>query len=132
MNSGAICTIAMHALPRADERPDISVIVVNYNTAHLLDRMFAALDAARGRLTLQMIVVDNASCDGSADVLRTKYPNAELIENRVNVGFGRANNLALSRAQGRYVLLLNTDTFVESDTLRKTVDFMGEHPCCGV
>lgn len=117
---------------QADEHPDVTVVVVNYNTAHLLDRMFAALEAGRGVLRLQLIVVDNASRDGSADLLRTKFPNAELIENQVNVGFGRANNQALSRARGRYVLLLNTDAFVSADTLPKTVDFMDTHPRCGV
>jgi len=71
------------------------VVVVSYNTAHLLDQMFAALEAGRGALKLQVVVVDNASRDGSADFLRTKYPDVELIENRTNVGFGRANNQAL-------------------------------------
>ena len=87
---------------------------------------------AAGVLKLQVIVVDNASRDGSAELLRTKFPNAELIENRVNVGFGRANNQALPRARGRYVLLLNTDAFVSPDTLPRTVDFMDTHPRCGV
>jgi N-acetylglucosaminyl-diphospho-decaprenol L-rhamnosyltransferase len=117
---------------QADEHPDLSVIVVNYNTAHLLEEMFATLEASRGTLQVQLIVIDNASRDGSVDILRTKFPKAELIENRVNVGFGRANNQALPRIRGRYVLLLNTDAFVATDTLRKTVEFMDSHPHCGV
>jgi N-acetylglucosaminyl-diphospho-decaprenol L-rhamnosyltransferase len=112
--------------------PDVTVVVVNYNAAHLLDRMFAALDAARGTLKLQLIVVDNASCDGSVDILRARFPEVELIENTTNVGFGRANNQALAHARGRYVLLLNTDAFMSPDTLRKTVDFMDAHSGCGV
>jgi N-acetylglucosaminyl-diphospho-decaprenol L-rhamnosyltransferase len=123
------------ALPipsQASERPDVTVIVVSYNTAHLLDRMFGTLEAARGSLRLQVIVVDNASRDGSADILRTKYPNAELIENRTNVGFGRANNQALPWIRGRFVLLLNTDAFMAPDTLRTTVAFMEVHTRCGV
>jgi GT2 family glycosyltransferase len=115
-----------------DEHPDVTVIVVSYNTAHLLDRMFATLDAARAALKLQVIVVDNASRDNSVGILRTHYPHIELIENPTNVGFGRANNQAVSRARGRYVLLLNTDAFVSPDTLQKTVDFMDSHPRCGV
>lgn len=114
------------------KRPDVSVVVVSYNTAHLLDRLFGTIEAARGALGLQIIVVDNASRDGSADILRTKYPGVELIENAVNVGFGRANNQALTRALGRYVLLLNTDAFMSPDTLQKTVNFMDANPCCGV
>jgi N-acetylglucosaminyl-diphospho-decaprenol L-rhamnosyltransferase len=133
--ASVISTVAMESSPimsRADKRADVSVVVVNYNTAHLLDEMFAALEAARGALSLQMIVVDNASRDGSADVVRTKFPNVELIQNLANVGFGRANNQALARVRGRYVLLLNTDAFVAPDTLCKTVDFMDAHPRCGV
>jgi hypothetical protein len=115
-----------------DERPDVTVIVVNYNTAHLLDQMFTALEAARGKLGIQVSVVDNASRDNSVELLRTQYPSAELIENPVNVGFARANNQALPRARGRYVLLLNTDAFVSPDTLQKTVNFMDQNPRYGV
>jgi len=116
----------------SDAPPDLSIILVNYNTAHLLDRLFAALAAGQGALTLQIIVVDNASRDGSAELIRTHYPAAELIANKVNVGFGRANNQAVPRVRGRYVLLLNTDAFVSPDTLPKTVAFMDAHPRCGV
>src|ERR1700730_12225122 len=115
-----------------DARPDGSLIVVNYNTIHLLDRLLSALDCGRGDLTLQVIVVDNASRDGSADVLRSRHPGVELIENVVNVGFGRANNQALERVSGRHVLLLNTDAFIAADTLPKTVEYMDTHPGCGV
>jgi N-acetylglucosaminyl-diphospho-decaprenol L-rhamnosyltransferase len=111
---------------------DVSIVVVNYNTAELLEQMFAALQTAGGHLNLQVIVVDNASCDNSVEILREGYPGVELIENPRNVGFGRANNQALSRARGRYVLLLNTDAVVASDTLQKTVEFMDAHPRFGV
>jgi len=113
-------------------QPDVSVIVVNYNTGHLLARMFAALEAGRGTLTLQIIVVDNASRDNSVAVLRTQFPAAELIVNAVNVGFGRANNQALVRVRGRYALLINTDAFVAPDTLPLTVAYMEKDPHCGV
>src|SRR5450759_398996 len=118
--------------PLAAEPPDISVVVVNYNTAHLLGELFAALEASRGALKLQVIVIDNASRDGSVDILRTKCPNVKLIENRTNVGFGRANNQALPWIRGRYVLLLNTDAFMAPNTLQMTVDFLDAQPCCGV
>ena len=115
-----------------DHHTDLTVVVVNYNTAHLLYRMFAALEAAKGALTLQVIVVDNASRDGSVEILRAQFPSVELIENSINVGFGRANNQALPLVRGRYLLLLNTDAFVSPDTLQKTVEFMDSHPRCGV
>ena len=108
------------------------MVVVNYNTAHLFARMFAALEAAKAGLRLQVIVVDNASPDGSAEILRAQFPCVELIENSINVGFARANNQALPLARGRYLLLLNTDAIVSPDTLLKTVEFMDSHPRCGV
>jgi N-acetylglucosaminyl-diphospho-decaprenol L-rhamnosyltransferase len=115
-----------------DDHTDLTVVVVNYKTAHLLYRMFAALEAAKGGLTLQVIVVDNASHDGSVEILRAQFPGVELIENSNNVGFGRANNQTLPLVRGRYLLLLNTDAVVSPDTLQKTVEFMDSHPGCGV
>ncbi len=118
----------------ARAQPDVSVIVVNYNTAHLLRDMWSALAAARGGLSIEVIVVDNASRDDSVELLQTDpmFATARLILNKDNVGFGRANNQALAQAVGRYVLLLNTDAFVSADTLTKTVARMDESPECGV
>jgi len=116
----------------AHKAPDVSVIVVNYNTEGLLERMFAALDAARGDLAVQVIVVDNASRDGSVAYLRQHRPDVEVIANDTNVGFGRGNNQAVALARGRYVLLLNTDAFVSPDTLTRTIAFMDAHAECGV
>jgi N-acetylglucosaminyl-diphospho-decaprenol L-rhamnosyltransferase len=111
---------------------DITIAIVNYNTAFLLDRLFSALAAAQGRLKLQIIVIDNVSRDNSLEILRKKFPFVELIANDANVGFGRANNQALAHVHGRYLLLLNTDAFMATDTLTKTFEFMERNPCCGV
>jgi GT2 family glycosyltransferase len=111
---------------------DITIAIVNYNTAFLLDRLFSALGAAQGRLKLQIIVIDNVSRDNSLEIVREKYPFVELIANDTNVGFGRANNQALARMRGRYLLLLNTDAFVATDTLANTFEFMERNPRCGV
>jgi len=110
----------------------VTVVIVNYNTAHLLDEMFAALRAATQGIAVQTIVIDNASKDGSVDVLRARFPDVELIANTTNVGFGRANNQALPLIRGRYVLLLNTDAFVSPDTLQRTIACMEAHPDCGI
>jgi hypothetical protein len=110
---------------------DLSIIVVNYNTAHLLHEMFNAVRKAIGNLSVQVIVIDNGSADGSVELLRTSYPEYQLIVGQ-NVGFGRANNKALPFVEGRYVLLLNTDAFVEPESLIKTVEYMDEHPATGV
>ena len=112
--------------------PDVSVIIVSYNSEHLLPRTLAALQAGCGQLLVQVIVVDNASRDRSAELLKRDFPNVELIENATNLGFGRANNQAMSLARGRYVLLLNPDAFVSADTLSKIVRFMDDHPRSGV
>lgn len=112
---------------------DLTVLVVNFNTSHLLDEMFDALHKAiSSNLTAQIIVVDNASADDSVTVLQTRYPEVTLIVNEVNVGFGRANNQGLPHILGRYVLLLNTDAFVSPDTLTSTLSYMDEHRLCGV
>jgi N-acetylglucosaminyl-diphospho-decaprenol L-rhamnosyltransferase len=112
--------------------PDVSIVLVNYNTGYLFNRMFAALDAARASVNIEVLVVDNASTDNSLQILRNQYPFVELIENATNVGFGRANNQAMLRVRGRYVLLLNTDAFVAPDTLEKTVAFMNTNASCGI
>ena len=112
--------------------PDVSVIIVSHNSEHLLPRTLAALQAGCGPLRVQVVVVDNASRDRSAELLKRDFPNVELIENASNLGFGRANNQAMSRARGRYILLLNPDAFVSPDTLVKAVGFMDDHPRSGV
>ena len=114
------------------ERPDVTVVIVSYNTVQLLDRMFTALEAGRGSLRLQTIVVDNASRDGSVTHLQAKYPDIEIVANEANVGFGRANNQALPIARGRYVLLLNTDAFMSPNALQDTVEYMDRQRDCGI
>ena len=111
---------------------DVSAIIVNYNTAHLLGDAIGALRASAKGLALQTVLVDNASRDGSAEVIRAQFADCEFIANATNVGFGRANNQALPLLRGRYVLLLNTDAFVAPETLTDTVAYMDAHPKCGV
>ncbi len=110
---------------------DISVIMVSYNTASLLPEAMAALHGAVGNLAVQTIIVDNASRDDSVALIHREYADCSLLENKVNVGFGRANNQALPLIAARYVLLLNTDAFVAPDTLHQTVAYMDAHPECG-
>ena len=118
----------MQAHASDDMSCDLSIIVVNYNTAHLLEEMFAAVEAAIGSLSVQTIVVDNASRDGSVAMVRERYPGVELIANAENVGFGRANNQALAQAGGRYLLLLNTDAFVSAGGIERTVHYLDANP----
>jgi len=94
--------------------------------------MFDALEAASDGLEVRFWIVDNASRDDSVNVLQKHFPRFTAEVNSVNVGFGRANNQLLKHVQGQYVLLLNTDAFVEPDTLRKTLAYMESHPKCGL
>lgn len=114
-----------------DSKP-VDVMVVNFNTASLLQPMFDALRKARGEQLASYLVVDNASVDNSVERMAQVCPEALLLSNKKNVGFGRANNQLLEHLQGKYALLLNTDAFVASDTLDKTLEYMETHPECGV
>ena len=111
---------------------DVSIVLVSYNTADLLAECLRRVQALPGIFAREIIVVDNASRDRSADYIRTHHPACRLIVNPANVGFARACNQALAWASGRYVLLLNTDAFVEPDSVDKTVAYMDAHPRCGV
>ena len=110
----------------------LDVLVVNYNTADLLQPMFSALRQSTRLDQVRYLVVDNASADNSLECLAQVCPEAFLLANQNNVGFGRANNQLVEHLQGKYALLLNTDAFVAADTLSKTVDYMEAHPDCGV
>ncbi len=110
----------------------ISVILVSYNTARMSVEALDALFTSQGDFELEVFVVDNASKDNSVDLIKNAYPQINLIGNSVNVGFGRANNQVLPLVSGDYVLLLNTDAFVQSDTLQKTLQYIQSQPECGV
>ena len=110
---------------------DLSIVIPSYNTKDLLEQSLrTVMDAATG-LEVEVLVVDNASRDGSADMVASTFPQVELIRNEENVGFAAANNQALRRIKGRNVLLLNSDTIVRPDTLRCLVEFMEAHPQAG-
>lgn len=91
-----------------------------------------SLLASKGDFELEVFVVDNASKDDSVAVIKNAFPEITLIENKVNVGFGRANNQVLDLVKGDYILLLNTDAFVQSDTLAKTLRYIESQPNCGL
>ena len=116
------------------EEVTLTAIVVNYNTRDLLHRCISDLrsSARAAGASLQLVVVDNASRDGSADLLMRDFADCEIVFNDTNVGFGRANNQALPLVRGRYLLLLNTDAFVAPDSIGTTVRYLDEHPRCGL
>ena len=110
----------------------LSVIIVNYNVRRFLENALSSLSRAMAGIDAEVFVVDNASTDGSADFVAESYPAVHLIRSEQNIGFARANNLALSRASGRYVLLINPDTVVQEDTLRVMLEFFDSHPDAGL
>lgn len=102
---------------------DLSVIIVNYNVRQFLENALASIQRASEGLSVEIIVVDNASDDGSVEMVRTKFPSVCLIENRQNVGFAKANNMALKQASGDHVLFINPDTVVQEDTFHVMLQF---------
>ena len=110
---------------------DISIIIVSYNVKSFLEQAIrTVLDAASG-LTKEVFIVDNASSDGSVEMVKSMYSDVTLIENDENVGFARATNMALRLVKGDYILLLNPDTIVHKDAIRKMLDFFKETPDAG-
>lgn len=107
---------------------DLTIIVVNWNTRELLRKCLDSIETTIRCLSYEIIVVDNASTDGSADMLQQKFPTVMRIENRENRGFGAANNQALRIMTGRYALLLNSDAVLTENAVSELFDCMEKHP----
>jgi GT2 family glycosyltransferase len=116
----------------------LSIIIVNWNTCEMLASCLQSVQESLARFPLaagaaaEILVVDNASRDGSAAMLQARFPDVRLIHNRFNVGFACANNKAIVQSQGEYILLLNPDTVVHDDGLAQLVQFLDAHPQAGV
>ena len=109
----------------------LSVVFLSYNTRDLTRQALSSVLAAAEGLEVEIFVVDNASADGSADMVAEEFPQVKLICNEANVGFAAGNNVALRQVTGEYVLLINTDTIVRRDALRTMVEFLDAHPEAG-
>ena len=109
----------------------LSVVIVSYNVRDYLENCLQSVSRALEGIEGEVFVVDNHSDDDSVETVRAQYPWVRLIENQENMGFSRANNIAIREARGEYVLLLNPDTIVEEATLREVLRFMEEHPKAG-
>lgn len=110
---------------------DLSVVIVNYNVREFLEQTLRSVFRAQADLNMEVFVVDNNSVDGSPAMVRAHFPDAHLIVNADNAGFSAANNQAIRKARGRYVLVLNPDTIVQENTLVTLVRFLDEHPDAG-
>jgi len=111
---------------------DISIIIVNYNVKEFIQQAIISIKKACEKLEHEIFIVDNASTDGSQNLIRDKFPDVHLIANTENAGFAVANNQALKRASGEYILLINPDTIVQEDTFSVIIDFLKQHPECGM
>ena len=110
---------------------DLSVVIVNYNVKYFLEQCLHSVRQAKTGLKTEVFVVDNNSVDGSTGEIKQKFPWVRVIENKENLGFSRANNQAIAKSTGRYVLLLNPDTVVEEATFKKCIAFMDSNPDAG-
>jgi len=106
---------------------DISIVIVNYNVQFFLRQCLNSIFKSSGGLNLEVIVVDNASTDGSVSMLNRDYPNVSLIANDKNLGFSVANNQALDLINGKYTLILNPDTLISEDTLANAFTYMEDN-----
>ncbi len=109
----------------------LSVIIVSYNVKFYLHQCLTAVERAARGLDVEVYVVDNGSSDGSAECVRKLHPAVHFIQNPENMGFARANNIAIRQSGGDYVLLLNPDTLIGEDTLRQCLAFMDSHADAG-
>lgn len=110
---------------------DVSIVIVNWNTREMLRDCLASLYENKSGVTSEVFVVDNASTDGSADMVAECFPDARLIRNDVNAGFAAANNIAIRSSRGRHVLLLNSDTLVHGRVIADSVAYLDANPDVG-
>ena len=109
---------------------DLSIIITNYNTRELLSSCLTSLYRTLEHVdfSFEIIVVDNASVDRSAEMIQKTYPKVLIIKNKTNLGFGKANNQGIRKSTGAYILLLNSDTEARGDAIQKLLLFSRRHP----
>ena len=110
----------------------LSVIVVSYNVENYIEQALVSVKASLQDVDHEIYVVDNASTDGSAGIVKDKFPEVNLIRNDENLGFAKANNIALKLAKGEFIALVNPDTIIEKDTFPVMLDAFGKHPEAGM
>ena len=118
--------------PERRSSPDVSIIIISFNTRDLLRQCLTSVLEVASSIRHEILVVENASRDGSAEMVKAEFPDVQLILSDVNLGFGNANNVALAQARGRYFVLLNSDAFLAPGALELAVQHMDQHPDCGL
>lgn len=123
LNNGIIPTVCKNQL---------SIIIVNYNAEQFLRNCLNSVYAETKRYHPDIWVVDNNSTDASVSMIRHSFPQVNLIENKENVGFAKANNQAIAKCTGAYILLLNPDTLILHNAIEQVIDFVDENPAIGI
>src|SRR3990167_254376 len=111
---------------------DLSVIIVNWNTKKLLEDCLVSIIKFTKNLDFEAIVVDNGSNDVSQRMVQNKFPKVKLIQNKDNLGFAKANNIGIKSATGKYILLLNSDTYLLENSFQKLIEFAKKQENLGV
>lgn len=115
------------------EKVNLSIIILNYNTKDLLrDCLESIKKSQKNAFSFEVIVVDNASTDGSSQMIKKEFSRVKLIQSKRNLGFSGGNNLGLRKASGRYILFLNSDTVIKPESFKKMINFMDKNPQVGV
>ena len=112
--------------------PDVSIIIVNWNAREPLHDCLKSVYEHGDEVDYEIIVVDNASTDGSIEMVKKAWPSVILVENSENIGFARANNIGIRQSAGRYVCLINSDVVILKDCIQNLVEFMDQHPDVGM
>ena len=110
----------------------LSVVILNYNVKYFIDICLQSVCAAVEGLDAEVIVVDNASIDGSVAWIKQQFPKVVIVENKQNTGFPKGNNLGVAKAKGDYICILNPDTIVAENTFKDALVFMQQHPKVGI
>lgn len=111
---------------------DVSIIILSWNTRQMLGQCIESIYKSINNITYEIIVVDNASSDGSTEFIEKKFPQVRLIKNKENLGFAKANNIGIRVSICRYVSLINSDVIVQDGCIEKLVEFMDKNPSAGL
>lgn len=111
---------------------DLSIVIVSWNATNYVRQCLSSLRTACKGLNTEIIVVDNASCDATPDVVEREFPEVQLVRNPTNAGFARANNIGVRMATGQYIALINSDVEVPSGCLQKMVSYLNQNSPVGM
>jgi GT2 family glycosyltransferase len=114
------------------DKPTLSLVIVSWNTEQLVLDCLNSLESSRAHLPVEIVLVDNASKDGTVESVRERFPHVKIILNEENLGFAKANNAGIAVCSGKYVALINSDVVVPEDCLEKMVDYMEQHRDIGM